>query len=67
MNFCNRAFSLKKINFVSEFLISQDENFCQIATLLILSQIINLKFSANFSNSFLKSRKMTKRHENITF
>ena len=41
-----QLFHVKKI--VSEFLISQDKNFCQIPTLLILSKIINLKSSSNF-------------------
>ena len=80
---CNRAFYHKKRNFVSHFLISQDLiSQDLIATLLMLSQIINQKSSANFDLNwkevtqynqnkkivFLqKSRKMTKQHENVTF
>ena len=78
----NRAFSCKKRNFVSGFLISQDKNFCQIATILILPKIVNLKYLANFDLKWKeviqynqtnkkvfiqKARKMTKQHENVTF
>ena len=74
-------FHVKKRNFGSEFLISQDKNFCQITTLLIVSKIINLTSSANFDLEWKeviqynqkkkivlqKSRKMIKQHENVTF
>ena len=72
-----------KKKFVSHFLISQDLiSQDWIATLLMLSQIINQKSSANFDLNwkevtqynqnkkivfFQKSRKMTKQHENVTF
>ena len=70
---CNRAFLLKKINFIGEILISQDKT---------LSQITHLKSSAKSDLkrkkliqynqndkiiSLQKSPKMPKQDENATF
>ena len=47
---CNRAFLYKKINFVREFLISQDKKIRQTAPFNLVKYNITNQFSNQFYN-----------------